>query len=130
MRRYTVEEARALLPRVIPLVERLRDAFVELRALQASFQAESRGASGDGSLVADPWAAGGENRLDFLNRTLRTTAAQLDALGIEVKDPERGLVDFYSERDGEVVYLCFLLGEPDIAFWHSLAGGFAGRRPL
>jgi hypothetical protein len=130
MRRYTLEEARTVLPRVIPLLEQLRDAFVKLRALQSSFQAQSRGASGDGSLVADPWAAGGEDRMEVLNRGLRSAAGELDSLGIEVKDPERGLIDFYSERDGEVVYLCYLLGEPDIAFWHRLAGGFAGRQPL
>jgi hypothetical protein len=42
-----------------------------------------------------------------------------------LKDPERGLIDFYSEREGRVVYLCYLLGEPDLLYWHDLDTGFA-----
>ncbi len=131
MRLYTLEEARALLPQVSLVVQQLRDTFVELRALQASIATEQRGASADGNLTADPWAGeGGENHLEELNRRLRAAAARLDAWGIEVKDPEKGLIDFYSERDGAVVYLCWMLGETDIAYWHTLQGGFAGRPPL
>ena len=47
-----------------------------------------------------------------------------------MKDPERGLIDFYHERDGQVVYLCWQLGEPDIEWWHDTEAGFAGRQPL
>ena len=130
MRFYTVAEARALLPRMIPLVTRIRDAYVELRALQAATAAQARGASGDGHLLADPWAEEGDNRPETLNRQLQTARAELDRLGIELKDPERGLIDFWSTRDGETIYLCYLLGEPDLLYWHSLADGFAGRRLL
>jgi hypothetical protein len=131
MRLYSEAEARAILPEVIPVVRRLRDAFVELRALQATIGAESRGATGDGHLLADPWADdGGENRMERLNRDLRQAALQLDELGIELKDPEKGLIDFYSRRDSRVVYLCYMLGEDDIRFWHELTAGFAGRQPL
>ena len=131
MRLYTEAEARAILPTVIPVVEKLRTSFVELRALQAIIAAESRGASGDGNLLADPWAAqGGDNRAERLNRDLRSAAGQLGELGIEVKDPEKGLIDFYHRRDGRVVCLCYLLGEPELAFWHELQAGFAGRQPL
>lgn len=131
MRLYSKSEAKALLPELIPILEQVRDAFVGLRALQAQISVQSRGASGDGQLVADPWtSAEGENTLETLSRDLRQAAARLDELGIELKDPEIGLVDFYSERDGEVVYLCYKLGEPDLEFWHDLQTGFAGRRPL
>ena len=131
VRLYTLEEASALLPRVIPVVERLRDAYLKLRALQAATAADARGATGDGSLLADPWGdEGGENRIDALNHDLRQAAAQLDRWGVELKDPERGLIDFRHERDGEVVYLCYMLGEPGIRFWHTLEGGFAARQPL
>ena len=131
MRFYTEAEARALLPAVIPVIEKLRTSFVELRALQATIAAESRGATGDGNLLADPWAdEGGDNRVERLNRDLRSAAGHLSELGIEVKDPEKGLVDFYHQRDGRVVYLCYILGETDIGFWHELQAGFAGRQPL
>ena len=42
----------------------------------------------------------------------------------------RGLLDFPSERDGEIVELCWLHGEPTVAHWHRIGEGFAGRRPL
>jgi hypothetical protein len=130
MRLYTVEEARALLPEVIPVVEALRDAFVELRALQATVAAGKRGASGDGNLLANPWEKDPENHAHALNTSARAAVERLAEWGVEVKDPERGLIDFYSRRDGEVVYLCYLLGEPDVTWWHTLGGGFAGRQRL
>lgn len=130
MQVYTLEEARRLLPQVAAVVKQLRDAFVELRALQASFAAEERSASGDGHLLADPWQSGGENRMEELNRLLRGAAARLERWGITLKDPEKGLVDFYSERNGDVVFLCWMLGEEEIRYWHTLADGFAGRQPL
>lgn len=130
MRLYTVEQAQALLPDVIPVVERLREAYTELRALQAAVEASRRGSAADGALTADPWAAGGQNRMEQLNARVRAEASQLDSWGIEVKDPATGLIDFRSRRDGRVVYLCYRLGEPAIAYWHTLEDGFAGRQPL
>ena len=47
-----------------------------------------------------------------------------------LRDPDSGLVDFASERDGEQIYLCWRLGEERIAFWHPRDTGFMGRRPL
>ena len=130
MRLYSVEEARAMLPQVIPIVEQVRDAFLHLRAFQAATAAEARGATGDGNLMADPWAGSGENLVEAHSQSLRRATAQLDSWGIEVKDPEKGLIDFYHERDGDVVCLCYMLGEPDIGYWHTTQAGFAGRRPL
>lgn len=131
MKLYTESEARAALSEVIPLVERLRDSYIALRALQASIAAESKGASGDGNLLANAWEdVPGENMATALNRALQGAASELARRGIEVKDPERGLIDFHSERGGRVVYLCYLLGEPDLLYWHDLDAGFAGRQPL
>lgn len=131
MRFYTLEEARALLPRVIPVLEELRASFIALRALQSAIAAESRGASADGQLLGDAFARhDGENRVEKLNRSLRAAARGLEAWGIEVKDPERGLIDFYAQRDGAVVFLCFELGEETIRHWHGLREGYAGRRPI
>lgn len=130
MRLYTLEEARAILPDAIVAVTHLRDAISELRTVRAAIAAHQRGASGDGNLLADPWASGEGNRVQELETEIRRSAAYLEQRGIEVKDPERGLIDFYSEREGRVVYLCYLLGEPDIEYWHELHGGFAGRQAL
>jgi hypothetical protein len=51
-------------------------------------------------------------------------------MGVEVKGIDEGLVDFPSERDGRVVYLCWRIGEPDILYWHEVHTGFQGRQPL
>jgi hypothetical protein len=131
-RLYTLEEARALLPEVIPLLERLRSAMQRMRALEAAVAVDARGASGDGNLITTPWehTGGGENLADILSRQVRGAMGQLELWGIELKDPQKGLIDFQHERDGEVVYLCYQLGEPDIEWWHTLSGGFAGRQKL
>ena len=52
------------------------------------------------------------------------------ALGVEIKDFERGLCDFPHLRDGKVVYLCWQRTESSIEWWHEIEGGFAGRQPL
>jgi len=51
-------------------------------------------------------------------------------LGAHVKDLDSGLVDFYSHRGSEVVFLCWKEGENEIRHWHSLEGGFRNRQPL
>ena len=50
--------------------------------------------------------------------------------GIEVKDPALGLIDFHAQRGAEVVFLCYKLGEPEVAYWHPLDDGYRGRKPL
>jgi hypothetical protein len=69
---------------------------------------------------------------DLANQSqiLRNAVEELQGFGCELKDPETGLIDFLSLRDGEEVYLCWRLGEERIAFWHHLHTGFAGRQPL
>jgi hypothetical protein len=125
-----LEEARAVLPDVIPVVKRIRETFLRLRAIQAAQANAGRVAEADGALTANPWAKGDDNRIERLNNRLRTDVSRLERLGVEIKDPEVGLIDFYSEREGEIVYLCYRLGEATIEYWHTLDSGFAGRQPL
>lgn len=132
MRTYTLDEARTVLPHVIPILEGLRSAFIELRMLRSAIASQHRGASADGNLVVDPFAGDNrENRMETLAGTLHDAAKQLGELGIELKDPERGLIDFYHERDdGEVVFLCYELSDDALAHWHSLQAGYGGRQPI
>ena len=56
---------------------------------------------------------------------------RLDRIGVIVKDADRGLVDFPALREGgEEVLLCWQVGEDEVAYWHGLEEGFAGRKPL
>ena len=54
----------------------------------------------------------------------------LSEMGVHLKDPRRGLVDFLSYRDGELVELCWQLGEDRVTHWHRIGEGFPGRKPL
>jgi hypothetical protein len=56
--------------------------------------------------------------------------AEIDAIGVQVKDLEKGLLDFPCVVDGRTVLLCWKLGEKEIGYWHSIEDGFAGRKPL
>ena len=56
--------------------------------------------------------------------------AEIDAIGVQVKDMEKGLLDFPCIVDGRTVLLCWKLGEKEIGYWHSIEDGFAGRKPL
>src|SRR5439155_38837 len=69
--------------------------------------------------------------------TARALVEELDGIvreieesGAHLKDIRLGLVDFPAERNGEVVYLCWQFGEPEVAFWHRVEEGFVGRQPL
>lgn len=133
MKHYSLEEAANLLPQVIPVLQALSAAYIDLRALEASVAAQRRTATGDGHILADPWDEGsrdGGNRIESLGRIVRESAGRLDTWGIELKDPEKGLIDFFHRRDGRSVYLCYCLGEQEIGYWHELDAGFAGRQPI
>jgi hypothetical protein len=130
MRHFTPEEANAELERVRPLVEQLvarrRDHVAALER-QEELEAKIRG-NGGGMPPAELAAAGAE--VDELARGLAALVDEITALGVQVKDLDEGLVDFPALRRGETVLLCWRLGEDEIAYWHRVEDGFAGRRPL
>lgn len=63
-------------------------------------------------------------------RTLQQAVEKIHDHGCMVKDVENGLVDFYAERGGDLVLLCWRYGEHEIKYWHTLDGGFANRRHI
>jgi hypothetical protein len=119
-RRYTVEEADAVLDDLRVRLERIRETRqVILRA--AKVIRERVASDGGGHEGKEYWEA---------TASLKADVEHLAALGILLRDPETGLVDFPSEREGRPVYLCWRLGEERISHWHDLESGFAGRKPL
>ena len=121
-RHFDVDEANALLPAIDPALRRLREARDRLTNEQAH-DALSGAAPGNGG--GTPGREVGEAFLE-----VRELLGELLGLGIVVRDVDRGLIDFPAIRDGREVYLCWQLGEDEVAFWHDLETGFAGRRPL
>jgi hypothetical protein len=129
-RRFTAAEANALLPEIEPVVASMREAArVGARSGEIVQElARKLEASGGGRPDAGEIAA--QQELGTSIEQLRLALEALQRLGIDVKDPGRGLIDFPSEREGELVELCWQHGEPAVAHWHRIGEGFAGRRPL
>jgi hypothetical protein len=61
---------------------------------------------------------------------MRETVAEIDSIGVQVKDLETGLLDFPFRLDDEIVLLCWRLGETTIEHWHTVEAGFQGRQPV
>jgi len=122
-RYFTIEEANAALLTLRPIVATMLAARERIVAAQPELwpvleKAAQNGGSEKASSVL----------VDF--ETVRRSAKAIEAMGIELKDINTGLVDFLAERDGRDVYLCWRYDEPKVAFWHDLEAGFAGRQPL
>ncbi len=76
-------------------------------------------------------AAYRRNPSDPVAQEIRALVHEIGRLGIEVKDPEQGLIDFPAMRNGREIYLCWKLGEGGrILYWHDIDAGFAGRRAI
>jgi len=130
VRHFTPEEANAALADVRPLVEQMvahRRAHVEALVRQEELEGRIRG-NGGGIPPAELADAAAEVEREA--RSLARVIDEVTELGVEVKDIDEGLVDFPALREGEPVLLCWKLGEDEIRYWHTLEGGFAGRRPL
>jgi hypothetical protein len=130
-RLFTVDEANALLPTVRDLLRDLQTARERLATAQARLaQRLHGGARTNGHAVPG-------SETDRLNQEIadaqeQTTRAVygIAELGCELKDPERGMVDFRTLREGRVVYLCWLMDEPHVMYWHELEAGYRGRQRL
>jgi hypothetical protein len=124
---FRVEEANAIVPRLHILMERLQRGALQLHDEMTQLARESGVDMGDltpEDLLRQRPAA------RILVEEIDALVHQIEESGAHLKDIQLGLVDFPAERDGEVVYLCWQFGEPEVAFWHHLDDGFAGRRPL
>jgi hypothetical protein len=119
-RRFTVDEANARLPDLREALARMREARqVILRSAERVQAAVARNGGGrEGKEYSDAMSL------------LRDEVERISKDGIILRDVETGLVDFPSERDGRLVYLCWRLGEEQVAFWHDVDTGFPGRRSL
>lgn len=116
-RLYTPELANKSLPLVARIAADIRRVANELRA-----EFQKLPAAADEDSVPD--------RIVALRDEFEALLGELDQLGVELKDPMTGLLDFRALRDGQEVYLCWRLEEPEVGHWHELAAGFAGRRPI
>jgi hypothetical protein len=104
---FTPEEANKRLPEVRKLVSQISDLKRQL----------------DSNTLPE------KEKRSVLDR-LSIFASKLSEMGIELKDPDSGLIDFPAKRFSEPVYLCWKLGEEEILYWHGMTEGFRGRKLL
>jgi hypothetical protein len=125
MKIFSIEEANALLPTVRRILEVLRRTHRRLLTYEEAARHAAEGAEHGGGGMPNG------SRYIALLMELTTRASELEALGVQLKDYSRGLIDFPSLRDGRVILLCWHLDEGDqIEWWHDPEAGFAGRQPL
>ncbi len=131
LRTYTVDEANNELPRVRRIVQQI----AELSALLPELEDQARIAEYEAKRPS-PGANAKERQqqardaVSGAEMELLKAVANLNAMGIQLKGPLEGLIDFPSYRDGELIELCWKLGEERVEHWHHIGEGFAGRKKL
>jgi hypothetical protein len=119
-RRFTVEEANAELGELRERLPRLREA--RQRLIDTSERIAAAVEIDGGGVAGTDWFQAQE--------ALKAELLWLADRGVLLRDPDTGLVDFPADREGRRVFLCWRLGEDDVAWFHEEESGFAGRRPL
>ena len=129
-RYFTPEEANTLLAEIRPLAEEMVGSRRLLADAEARQAAVLERISGNGGDLAPSDLAELAEEVETHATALARAVRELSELGVQVKDLERGLVDFPALREGEEVLLCWQLGEDEVGYWHGADDGFAGRQPL
>ncbi len=127
VRLFTVAEARALVPQLLPMLHDMKAGRRRVMELRARLEPLTPAMRQNGHAAQ---AAELEQGLVAAVQRLTHNLETLTALGVLVKDLEHGLVDFPTMRDGRIVLLCWRMDEPTVAYWHEVDTGFGGRRPL
>jgi hypothetical protein len=131
MKTFTLEEANALLPVVESLLERVISAKEEAERLESEVQSLRQRIFLSGGMTIDIGdVARNRNEAESQVKKARDVLAEIDSIGVQVKDLDTGLLDFPCRVEGELVLLCWRRGESRIEYWHTLEAGFRGRQPL
>jgi hypothetical protein len=126
MKQFTVEQANATLPLVRRIVE---DIVAQHRVWREKIlEIDLVASAGRASDAAQTERL--EREAQGVAREIENCRRELDELGIQLKDPRLGLIDFASTMGDRPVLLCWRLGEPEVRFWHDPDSGYAGRQPL
>jgi hypothetical protein len=131
MKTFTLDEAQSLLPVLESLLKRAMEGRRSAQSLESELHGLTRqiylsgGMRVNSAEVAKQRAAVEEHL-----RQVRESIAEIDAIGVQVKDLDSGLLDFPCRVEDEVVLLCWRMGEPAIQHWHTVDSGFQGRQPV
>jgi hypothetical protein len=128
---FTLEQAQTLLPVLKSLLKRAMDSKKTIEQVDQDLLDVKHRILLSGGLSVD--VAGMARRRaerDKAIQAIKDAVAEINAIGVQVKDLDMGLLDFPCKVDDEIVLLCWKYGEEKIEFWHGLEEGFAGRKPI
>jgi hypothetical protein len=130
-RTFTLDEAQSLLPVLESLLRTAINAKKVVDEADAEQQALQHRVFLNGGMFLEivPLARRKAERAKAEQR-VKDALAEIDSIGVQVKDLNIGLLDFPCEVEGQIILLCWKLGEKAITHWHGLQEGFAGRKPI
>jgi hypothetical protein len=130
-RTFTLQEAQNLLPVLESLLRAAMDSKKLIEAVDNELQELAHCVLMSGGLLVNvvQMARRKAERERAIHR-VKDTLAEINAIGVQVKDIEIGLLDFPCKVEGRIVLLCWKLGEKGITHWHTSSEGFAGRKPV
>lgn len=128
---FTLDEAQSLLPILESLLKQAIHSKKLIEEVDAELQqAAHRVFLNGGTLLNIVHLARRKAEREKAIQRIKDAIAEIDATGVQVKDLDIGLLDFPCNVEGEIILLCWKLGEPRITHWHGLIEGFAGRKPI
>jgi hypothetical protein len=131
MKTFTLEEAQSLLPVLESLLKRAIEGKQTADAVDRDLSALAQRIYLSGGMRVDVAAVARQRaEAEGHMQRVRESVAEIDSIGVQVKDLESGLLDFPCRLDDQVVLLCWRMGEPSIEFWHTVESGFQGRQPV
>src|SRR5271165_1819946 len=129
MKTFTLEEAQSLLPVVESLLKRAIEGKQSAEEVDSGLTELARRIYLSGGMRVDVGrVAKLRAEMEGHLQRVRESIAEIDSIGVQVKDLEAGLLDFPCSLDGQVVLLCWRMGEPAIEHWHTVEEGFQGRQ--
>jgi hypothetical protein len=130
-RTFTLDEAQSLLPVLESLLRTAISGKKIMEEVEAEMQALNHRIFLNGGTHVDVVAvARRKAERTKAEQRAKDALAEIDSIGVQVKDLEIGLLDFPCEVEGNVVLLCWKMGERSITHWHSTEEGFASRKPI
>ena len=130
-RTFTLDEAQDLLPVLESLLRKALDGKKLIESVDAELQAVAHRIFMNGGMSINVvHLAGRKAEREKTFQRVKDAMDEIGAIGVQVKDLDIGLLDFPCRVSGEIILLCWKLGEKGITHWHGTDEGFAGRKPI
>jgi hypothetical protein len=131
MKTFTLDEAQSLLPVLEALLKRAIEGKQAAEGIEGELSELSRRIYLSGGMKVDVTRVARQRaEMEAQLQRVRESIAEIDSIGVQVKDLEAGLLDFPCRIEDEVVLLCWRMGETAIEHWHTVEAGFQGRQPV